>query len=330
MVEYLKVSVVVPAYNGSGTVRECVGSVLASDYPTDSIEVVVVDDGSRDDTYAVLRELEAAHKQVRVVKHERNLGAARARDTGIKQATGDVVCVLSQDTFADASWLRRVADRFGRDPRLGIVQGIVKRTGEIEFPFHHVTERPAFSWSFPTVAIAYRAEALDRAGRYFDPVFSEYGDDTDIAWRIIEAGYGWEFLDVITAYHGVYRVKNGFVRDIRRSFPAPAIYALLIRRHPGIRQFLYQGFLWSSPARVFNTLLFPASVAVAVATSWTYGIGLVAVAIALGVYRLADREHVRIPMRYRYVVLPVHRLLCEVLGFASLVYGTIRYRSLVL
>ncbi len=87
-----KVSVVIPAYNASRTLRATVKSALAQ--TMNDLEIVIVDDGSKDDTLAVARELES--ERVRVVAQP-NGGAAAARNTGIGHARGEWVAFLDAD-----------------------------------------------------------------------------------------------------------------------------------------------------------------------------------------------------------------------------------------
>src|SRR6187549_1541533 len=85
-----KLSVVIPVYNEERWIREVVRRVQAVDIPK---EIVIVEDCSKDNTRDVLREIEAAHDNVRVFYQPRNLGKGAALREGFKHATGDVVLV---------------------------------------------------------------------------------------------------------------------------------------------------------------------------------------------------------------------------------------------
>jgi GT2 family glycosyltransferase len=290
------------------------------------MEVIVVDDGSSDRTPEILRLLQDQGLGFTVIRQD-NQGAAGCRDRGIKTATGEVIFIISQDTFAEKDWFTVVVAEFSRNPRLGIVQGRVALTEPIDCPFYHAVELNAFVWNFPTAAIAYRAEALDRAGRYFDSLFSEYGDDTDVAWRIIEHGYDYTWLDRLTACHGVY--PKSFTYPLRRAFPGPVLFPLLVKRHPGIRHFLLHGFLWSAPQRLVSILL------LLVGTGFTVSIPAVgttamALGVVLGLYRHRRAGSRELPWTQRYLVVPLNAYACDILGFLAMLYGSLKYRSLVL
>jgi glycosyltransferase involved in cell wall biosynthesis len=90
----VRLSIVMPVYNESGTIRSAVERVLAVDYPC-PVELIIVDDGSSDDTTSILRGL--ADRGLRLLCHRRNLGKGAAVRTGVDQATGTHMIVLDAD-----------------------------------------------------------------------------------------------------------------------------------------------------------------------------------------------------------------------------------------
>lgn len=94
-----RLSVVIPAYNEKATIEKLLARVAAAPLPPDvSIEMVVVDDGSRDGTRELLRELAQRESPKFVyVEHQTNQGKGAAVRTGFKQATGDIVLVQDAD-----------------------------------------------------------------------------------------------------------------------------------------------------------------------------------------------------------------------------------------
>jgi dolichol-phosphate mannosyltransferase len=90
-------SLVMPCYNEEGTLKACVQRVL--DIPTDDLklELVIVDDCSRDKSYAVAQELARRHPEIRIARHEKNRGKGAALHTGIALATGDFVGIQDAD-----------------------------------------------------------------------------------------------------------------------------------------------------------------------------------------------------------------------------------------
>ena len=94
----MKLSIVMPVYNEERTLEEIVARVLATPYDK---ELVLVDDGSRDASRAIMQRLAEAHPEVRCFFHERNSGKGAALSTGFRQVRGDVVIIQDADLEYD-------------------------------------------------------------------------------------------------------------------------------------------------------------------------------------------------------------------------------------
>lgn len=113
-----RLSVIVPTHNRAGSVGQAVASVLAEDA---DLEVVVVDDGSHDDTPAVLAELCRAEGRVRAVRNETALGLSGARNRGLAEATADVVGFCDDDDRWEPGVAATLLAYLDAHPRLGVV-----------------------------------------------------------------------------------------------------------------------------------------------------------------------------------------------------------------
>src|SRR5712672_252732 len=94
----MKLSVVMPVYNERATLREAIRRVLAM--PID-IELLCVDDGSRDGSREILEELQLKHSQIRALLQPHNMGKGAALRRGIQEATGDFVVIQDADLEYD-------------------------------------------------------------------------------------------------------------------------------------------------------------------------------------------------------------------------------------
>lgn len=102
----MKISVIMSAYNAQNTIRRAIRSVLNQTYK--DVELIVVNDCSTDDTEKIIKK----YKDNRIVyiKHDVNLGAGCARNTGIKHATGDYIAFLDSDDYYNKEYLQTMAD----------------------------------------------------------------------------------------------------------------------------------------------------------------------------------------------------------------------------
>jgi cellulose synthase/poly-beta-1,6-N-acetylglucosamine synthase-like glycosyltransferase/peptidoglycan/xylan/chitin deacetylase (PgdA/CDA1 family) len=188
------VSVVVPAYNEKEGIAAAVRSLAGGDHP--EIEVVVVDDGSTDDTAAIADGL--GLRNVRVVRVA-NGGKSAALNVGVAMASHDLIVMVDGDTVFEPESLRRLVQPFG-DPRVGAVAGnvkvgnrgsIVARWQHIEYVIGFNLDRRFFDLMqcMPTVpgAIgAFRRQALNDVGGVSSDTLAE---DTDLTMALGRAGW---------------------------------------------------------------------------------------------------------------------------------------------
>ena len=222
-------SVVVCSHNGSRTMRDTCEGLLEIDYP--DVEVIVVDDGSTDETG------DLAHEYgFRVITTE-NQGLSAARNTGWQAASGEIVAYLDDDARPDPQWLRYLAHTFMTTghaavggpnvppPESGGVEACVAAApgGPI-----HVLTSDTEAEHIPGCNLAVRRAVLARLGG-FDPRFRVAGDDVDICWRILEGGWTIGYSPAALVWHHRRNTVRGYLRQQRGYGKAEA---LLERKWP--------------------------------------------------------------------------------------------------
>lgn len=123
------VTVVMPVFNEGALVAEAIRAVAASRYPAGRLEIVVVDDGSTDDSWMyILRAAREAKQRIRVttLRHLTNLGKRAALHFGFENGTGDVFVTVDSDSILHPEALRSGVSALVHDPRVGCVAGCVE------------------------------------------------------------------------------------------------------------------------------------------------------------------------------------------------------------
>jgi len=94
------VSIIICTLNGGKRISDCLDSLVGQDYPKENYEIIVVNDGSTDDTLNVLDRY-----GIKVVNHPKNLGIGAARKSGLQSASGEIIAYTDDDCIADPKWL---------------------------------------------------------------------------------------------------------------------------------------------------------------------------------------------------------------------------------
>jgi len=204
----LRVTVVIPAYNENVVVVRTVETVLASKGA--KFDVIVVDDGSKDDTYEVVKHAFRDNDRVRVFTKP-NGGKASALNYGIARTTSDVIIVIDADTVFEPEALCEMLKYFAKDEEVGAVAGNVKvgnvrniltRWQAIEYITSQNFDRRAFELLgaitvVPGAIGAFRRTALEEVGLYTSDTLAE---DTDLTMRIVQRGWKVRYAENARAW----------------------------------------------------------------------------------------------------------------------------------
>ncbi|MHB8468735.1 MAG: glycosyltransferase family 2 protein [Gaiellaceae bacterium] len=321
----MRVSIVVTTFNAEAWIEAVVSSLRVQTHR--NLEILVVDDGSSDSTVDIAERLQLDDGRIRVLRNPHG-GTAAAVNRGLEEARGEIVSLLSHDCYAEPDWISRAHDAFASQDLVGIVRGPVLPSRRISIPFYHCMVVDHASPSFDGVCIAYRAAALDRAGRYFDRELSRSGDDADLGWRILEVGYRQMWLDQPIARHEV--VPRDPWSGLSQSFGVYR-FPLLVRRHPALRSHLTLRCLWGGRARPAKFLLAHAVLAGAVAgRPRLTGAAASLLCFAAAAESARTLAQIDVSCAQRWLAMPLEKLLRDIISTYALAYGSLHYRSPVL
>lgn len=226
------VSVVIPTYNSARLVTEAVESVLAQTYAR--FEVVVVDDGSTDDTPDRLAPF---GPRVRVIRQE-NRGPAVARNTGVRAGTGDLVAFLDSDDLWMPDKLKQSVAALEGDAEAGVVYTDF-RMHEIEtglryqVPMYRTSGRMARRLfvecrGVSTSTIVCRRACLDKVGLFDEELFR--AQDWDMFIRLAEV-FPFRFVPEVLTERRLHRGNLSVVhRDLYREYNLRVIAKAVARR----------------------------------------------------------------------------------------------------
>lgn len=198
------VSILVVNYNGSAFLGDCLDSLRGVAYPR--YEVVVVDNGSVDDSRALL----ARYPWVRSVPSDRNLGFAGGNNLGLRHCLGELILLLNSDTVVRPDFLTPLVEHMEAEPLVGVVQGkmVAPRLGgvldvcgsyltPIGFPYHRgylKPDGPLYAGHYPMfcgkgACLLIRRSAIEAAGGFlFDDSYFCYYEESDFCHRVWMSG----------------------------------------------------------------------------------------------------------------------------------------------
>ncbi len=194
--DFPKVAVVVPCYNEESTIRGTVQSLLNLEYPTEKLEIVLVNDGSKDGTAAVMDEFQG-HPQITVI-HKENGGKHTGLNLGIERTDATFIGCLDADSFVHPGALKEVLAHFD-DPKVAAVtasmtvhepQNILQRMQYAEYlagvALRHIFASVNGLYVTPGPFSFYRKEVFQHVGGFR---YAHQTEDMEMAMRLQHYGY---------------------------------------------------------------------------------------------------------------------------------------------
>ncbi|MFQ5957451.1 MAG: glycosyltransferase, partial [Candidatus Brocadiales bacterium] len=200
----LSISVIVPAYNARFTIGACLESLVSQNF-SGSYEIIVVDDGSTDNTSGIV----SRYKGVKLLKQD-NQGPASARNLGAKAAEGEIILFTDSDCVPQPDWLEEMVRPFTTDKDIVGVKGayrtaqkgLVPRFVQYEYENKYDLLRKNRYIDFvDTYSAGFKKEILLGAGGYDTSFPVACTEDMDLSYRLSTLGYKMVFNPGAVVYH---------------------------------------------------------------------------------------------------------------------------------
>jgi glycosyltransferase involved in cell wall biosynthesis len=265
------VSVIIPTRNRAGSLRQLLEALSTQVYPSDRLEVIVVDNSSTDNTEKIVREAGAWDIfPVRYLRKEDD-GPAASRNRGAEMATGEILAFTDSDCIPTAAWVRSGISAF--DEGVGLVCGPVEPvivSQDDAFFSHQIYRVAREDGLYATANVFYRRDVFLELGGFIETMRTYAwgqpvgGDDTEFGWRVRRAGYQSVFAPGAVVCHLSTPIS---VRSYLLQPIAAQVIPKLVAAVPELRKTcLYRGYFIHRQSATFYLLLL--GLALGRATPW--------------------------------------------------------------
>ena len=212
-------SIIIPTYNGVELLRECIAAIRA--YTSEHYELIVVDNGSLDETLAFCRQ-----EKITFVSLPYNSGFPKACNRGLRIAVGDTLLLLNNDVIVSHNWLRNMLACLNADEATGAVAPYSNRVSGIQLldlgyetveDFHRIAETRNVAdpnlWKqverLVGMCFLFKRAAMDHIGLLDERFTPGLYEEDDYCYRLRQSGYKLMLAgDVIVHHHGSMSFKK--------------------------------------------------------------------------------------------------------------------------
>jgi cellulose synthase/poly-beta-1,6-N-acetylglucosamine synthase-like glycosyltransferase len=226
------ISVIIPAYNAASTIRDTIEALLNQNYPKNKYEIIVVDDGSEDNTVKIVK----SYKRVRLIQ-QKHKGPAATRNLGAKKAKGSILLFTDSDCIPSRNWIRNMIESFKDSEIVGVSgtyktlnkESIVARFIGYEIARNHeVMKKQKYIDFIGSYSAAYRKDIFLKFGGFDESFPIASGEDPELSFRISKAGYKMFFQPKAYVYH---RHPDSLKKFLKQQFWRGYWRVLLYKKH---------------------------------------------------------------------------------------------------
>ena len=240
------VSIIIVNYNGKRFLKECLSTVLGSKYP--NFEVIFVDNASTDKSLDFVSSVFSKNRCLKIIRNHKNLGFGPANNVGFKQAKGDYIVFLNNDTSVEPGWLAILVEAMESDGTIGLASPVVLNFDGMTIQSAGILKcdyitpsiwfgmnKDYFKETFPKVfdissvigaAMITKRLFLEQIGM-FDPKYFYYYDDDYLSFRTWIAGKRVvtvseskvrHFLGGTSGNNDLFKYRHGFIDNVSLIF----------------------------------------------------------------------------------------------------------------
>ena len=236
------ISIVLTTYNSEKVIEKTLKSIIEQDFPLNSVELIIVDGGSKDNTLKIIKEFVEHYAKnfydVKVIVHDKNYGVSKARNDGIRASRGRYVLILDHDISMERNVLRTLYEFLSNAPSK--VAGVMPLRVPVS---NHFLDR----WLVKILegritehygvadCILLRRNVIEAVGYYDEtlgPPFTIF-EEREYGARITSKNFKIYILGWIKAYHyiGAEDVQYNYIKQKTSSRILSAIHALIDKRY---------------------------------------------------------------------------------------------------
>jgi len=229
--EKIRYSVIIPAFNAGKTLPDTLVALKQQSVSPDEYEVIVVDDGSTDETAAL------AHRFGAQCITQPNRGPAAARNHGVRVARGEIILFTDADCIPDRDWIRQMTLPFQNERTVGVKGAyrtrqtdLAARFAQAEFEDRYdLLKTVAAIDMVATYSAAFRRDVFITIGLFDESFPVANNEDVEFSYRLCAAGYILEFNPEALVYH---RHPDSFTKYLILKFKRGYWRMVVYRNYP--------------------------------------------------------------------------------------------------
>lgn len=211
-----KVSVIIPVYNSSKYIKECLDSVIKQTYK--NLEIILVDDKSSDNSIEIIKSYN--DKRIKLIELENNVGAAISRNKGIEASTGDYLCFLDSDDFWKLNKIEKQIKFIKNREFIYAGYTYYKRgkTHNVKVPKHIDYKESLKNTTIFTSTVMFNMNKLKKEDIYMPDI--KRGQDQATWWKVLKKGITAYGIDEVLAFYrvGEKSLSSNKLKALKRTW----------------------------------------------------------------------------------------------------------------